>query len=408
MESASSLDTTPVPDSSVPKLLARVAGLAALGDKYRGLLDARGPIALSDLPILTKDDFRSALDDVLRSARSRRHGALIYGSGGTTSAPKLSLIPSGMFVTDILAHWRPLAADDVLVNLDTPGRLCSSHNFFNLLAHESGAVVAPLGSIDDEMEPWLEFVERIGATALNATQSHIAHILQYCESSGRRVPAFRKLLWTGEAYSDRAAELTRRLLPDAELHGVYGSTETWVIGYNGPGCRLDTFHLLPYQHVEIHRGLVLVTNTHPRCINPVLRYRIGDRGEYVTCTCGRQEPALRVLGRDDPQVKFLSILVAPEEIVGVARAVRGVRDVQLALFEHGRPGESMELRLLVEPEAMAQDVACRTRESVLTKVYRLGFEVAMAPEAFRVRVVDRLDVNRRSGKTPLLVKVGGD
>ncbi|MFD4669609.1 AMP-binding protein [Lentzea sp. NPDC058450] len=383
--------------------LRRMTELPSLADRYAELPGFPEP-DWDQVPILTKDDFRSAFADVLERARAAHHGAFVLGSGGTTSAPQLSLIPSGQFVADVRELWDPVARDEVMVNLDTPGRLCASHNFFSALAHSAGAVVIPLGGIeDDQLDIWLDFMEQLGATALSATQSHIAHLLEHCESTGRKPPPLTKLLWNGEAFGRPALEITRRMLPDAELHGVYGSTETWVIGHNGPRCALDTFHLMPYQHVELVDGLVIVTNTHQECLNPVVRYRIGDRGEFVTCPCGREDLALRVVGRDDQQLNFMSILVAPREIAEVALADTDVIDVQVALFGHGNAGERIELRLKVADGADHHDVTRRVRDAVLTDVYRLGFEVAAAPDAFSVLVASRFSVNSRSGKTPLLV-----
>ncbi|MGJ7416173.1 AMP-binding protein [Streptomyces cinereoruber] len=399
-----------LPTASLRRAVSRVAEIPALRSVYAEFTGSAefgtrsGELALTDLPVLTKPDIAEILDDLVAVARQRPHGAYVYGSGGTTSAPKLSLVPTGMFVEDILEHWSPLAPDDVLVNFNTPGRLWSSHNFFNMLAHRSGAVTIPLGSVENhELTEWLDFTERLGATAFDSTPSQIAHILEFCESTGRPAPAFRKLLWTGEGFGARARDLTRRLLPDTELYGVYGSTETWVIGLNGPGCPVDTFHVLPYQHVEIVDGVVLVTNTHPDCVNPILRYRVGDRGRLVACPCGRAEPALQVLGRDDPQLKFVSILLMPADITDVARTVDGVRDVQIALFDHGRPEERMEVRVLVDPAFAADAVEERARQRILTRVYRLGWAVASAPGSFAVRAVDRLAVNPRTQKTPLVV-----
>jgi phenylacetate-coenzyme A ligase PaaK-like adenylate-forming protein len=395
--------TVPAPLSAdvVAGLLTRMTGLPMLRDRYAGLRH------FADFPVLTKDDFRAVLEETIRGARRRRTGSLVLGSGGTTAAPKLSLIPSGMFVTDLRRHWDPMDAGDVLINYDTPGRLCSSHNFFNRLAHESGAVAVPLGAVDDEeLGQWLDFAEHVGATALNATQTHIAHILGFCAANGRTPPPFRKLLWTGEAFGAQALELSRRMLPHAELYGVYGSTETWVIGHNGPGCRLDIFHVLPYQYVEIVDGQLLITTLHPDVINPIVRYRVGDRGAFVRCPCGGPGPAVHVLGRDDPQFKFLSILVSPQEIAGAAHRAE-VRDLQVALIDHGTRHERAELRVLIAEQANAAQVEREVREQVLRQVYRLGYEVASAPDAFRVRVVERLATNPRSQKTPLLVKEEG-
>jgi phenylacetate-coenzyme A ligase PaaK-like adenylate-forming protein len=390
------------------RLLSRMREMRSFRDRYPDPVGVAS-IALSDLPVLTKDDFRTAFPDTLRLARSRPHGALVLGSGGTTSAPKLSLVPSRQMISEIHREWHPLDADDVLINYDTPGRLCSSHNFFNALADASGAVSVPLGSISDaDLAGWLEFVDRLGATALNATQSQIAHLLEFCETADRPAPQFRKLLWTGEAYGERAEQITRRVLPGAALHGVYGSTETWVIGHNGPACDLDTFHVMPYQHVELLDGLILVTNLHPECVNPVVRYRLGDRGRFVDCPCGRPEPALKVLGRDDPQLKFLSILFTPQEVRDVAQAQPGVADVQLALFDYAGPAERMELRVRLTPGADPEETERLVAREVLRQVYRLGYEVEAEPHAFAVRAVQRFSVDARSGKTPLLVKESQD
>ncbi|MGW3891950.1 phenylacetate--CoA ligase family protein [Micromonospora chokoriensis] len=397
-------DGPPYPDVTDPhtvrRLVERVTALRSLRDRYP--VPAEDLTDLAALPVLSKDDFRLAAHDLLAQARAAGGGALVFGSGGTTAAPKLSLIPSAMYVTDILRFWTPLTSADVLVNLNNAGELGSMYPFYNMLAHESGAVVVPLGSLDGEQTGvWLDFMDEHSVTAAGSTPSQLVRLLEFCESAGRRPPALRKVVWTGESFPSRAAALTRRMLPDVELHGVYGSTETWVIGHNGPDCASDTFHVLPYQHIELVDGAVVVTNTHPRTINPILRYRVGDRGEFVSCSCGRSEPALRVLGRADQQVKFRTILVTPEEIAEVGLADPDVRAVQLVLRRAGDPTEQLELRLVRTPGA---DDACvpRVRRAILTQLYRIGFELG-GTDAFVVRAVDALTTNPRTNKTPLLV-----
>jgi phenylacetate-CoA ligase len=361
-------------------------------------------VELTDLPILSKEDFRGAQRDLMARVRRSDTGALVLGSGGTTAKPKLSLIPSDMFIGDLVQHWRPLGADDVLVNLNNGGELGSMHPFYNRLAQECGALVAPLGTVDvDRYDVWLDFMDEVGATAVGATPSFTVRLLEHCEKQGRRPPALRTFVWTGEAFGPRGLEVIRRVRPDLRLHGVYGSTETWVVGHNGPACRVDTFHVLPYQHVEIVDGAVVVTSLHSCTVNPVLRYRIGDKGRLGTCACGSPGPALRVLGRDDEQVKFLSILFLPEEVADVARSNPAVRDVQIAMFDHGDPGERLELLLRLDPVADPAEIERQVRHDVLTSLYRVGFEVGAANDAFVVRAVDRLIVNRRTNKTPLLV-----
>jgi phenylacetate-CoA ligase len=384
-------------------LLARVSALPALRKRYADV-DASGPVRLSDLPVLTKDDVVASRAEVLARARADAAGSIVLGSGGTTSRPKLSVLPIEMFLPDMLAAWCPLDPDDVLLNCNNGGELGSMNPFYTRLAHCSDAAVVPLGIIAPESLPaWLDFVADCGITAIGGTPSYIATVLECYESAGRQ-PPFRKVVWTGEPYGRHARRTTERVLPDALRYGVYGSTETWVVGHNGPGCALDVFHPLPYQHVEIIEDRVVVTTTHPRALNPILRYQIGDRGAWAACPCGRPDPGIRVLGRADHEVKFRSILFAPEDIESVALSDPEVRDVQIAVIDHGTPGERVEVRLRVGAGADGPAVEQRVGKLLMDQLYRIRYEVDDEPEAFTARVVPRFQVNHRTNKTPLLIK----
>lgn len=387
----------------VRPLLERVIGLPTLRPRYAGV-DTAPPVGLTDLPVLTKDDFAAARADVLAKARANSAGTVVLGSGGTTSKPKLSALPSRMFLPDMLAAWSPLKPGDVLLNCNNGSELGSMHPFYNRLAHTSGAVVVPLGAVAPDVLPgWLEFVADCGTTAIGATPGYVATVLECFEAQGKR-PPFRKIIWTGEAYHQNARRVTERVLPDALRYGVYGSTETWVVGHNGPGCAWDVFHPLPYQHVELVDGAIVVTTLHPDVVNPILRYRIGDRGEWAECPCGRAEPGLRVLGRADQSIKFRSILFTPDEIAEVALSDPDVQDVQIALYDHGTPQERLEVRLRVDVAADPAGVEARVGKVLREQLYRIAHEVGDEPTAFVARVVDRLAVNPRTNKTPLLVK----
>jgi phenylacetate-coenzyme A ligase PaaK-like adenylate-forming protein len=406
------LTRTSGPDLPAPELsriLQRLSRIPSLREKYAGLLDDRASATpaelpelpeLPDLPELTKDEFSEALAELVRLDPAARSGAYYFASGGTMSAPRLSLIPDEMFVPDILSVWRPLAADDILVNLFTPGRLWSAHYFYNALAAGSGAAVVPFGTLqDEEADEWLDFFAAQGMTALAAT---VKQILRHCNATGRGLPGLRKLLWVGESFDADTLAMVRDLLPDVELWGLYGSTETWVIGWNGPGCATDTFHPLPYQHLEFSGESILVTNSHPRCINPLLRYRVGDLGGPAACGCGAPGAALRVAGRADSHFKFLNQLVSPEEIVGLAGELPDVRDAQLVLRGCGTESESLELRVRPTPAAgpMLRD---RVRRHVLAKHLELGYVLSATPAKLTVMIVDRLEANARTAKTPTLI-----
>ncbi|MTE15659.1 AMP-binding protein [Nocardia aurantiaca] len=389
--------------AAVGRLLHRLARLPAVADRYLPLLDVES-IDTTALPLLSKSDLESVFPALLQQHRESDAGAYLYASGGTTSAPKLSLIPTDMFVPDILPHWRPLDRRDVIANIYSPGRLWSSHNFFNAVAAASGAVCLAFGALDDDEVPrWLDFFEHRGVTALDGTASQIARLLEASVRAGHRPPRFlRKLLWTGEPYDEHTDRLVCELLPDAGRYGVYGSTETWVIGHNGPACDATVFHTLPYQRIELVDGEIVVTNTHPQTINPLLRYRIGDLGEFVECRCGAATPGLRVLGRADTQIKFRSILLTVEELLGTAATVAGVRRSQAVLLDHGAAHERLVLKVVAD-DGVPDDFAENLRTRILGEIYRLNSAIAPDLSAFTVEVVAQLELNPRTLKTPSLV-----
>lgn len=392
-------------DASAPAgardLLERATALPSLREKYTGL----GPSPdWQTLPPLTKEEFNTALEELRAPGGSAGRGAYLFASGGTMSAPRLSLLPGHLFVPDIADRWAPLTSQDVLVNLFTPGRTWSAHYFYNTLAAALGATVIPFGDVgDDELDTWLDYFEDQGVTALAGTPSTLRRILAHCAATGR-TPGIRTVIWVGEAYDSATASVVSQVLPEAAVWGNYGSTETWVIGTNGPTCPTDVFHPLPYQHVELESdGAVLVTCCHPDAINPLLRYQVGDRAEFTRCPCGDDSPALRVLGRADSHFKFLGMLVSPEELVGLALTVEDVQAAQVVLLGAGTDRERMEIR--VRPKA-AERPGLRQQvwDAVVFGNLDLGYVIPDIPEAITVTVVSTLAVNARTAKTPVLVR----
>lgn len=398
---------TPHADWALPRdvrpLLEKATSLPTLRPRFAHLPVHR-PISLAELPVLTKEDLGMARADLLARTKEHPVGTVVLGSGGTTGRPKLSVLPSRMFLPDMLSSWSPLTPTDVLLNCNNGGELGSMSPFYNRLAHTSGTAVVPLGIVAPEVLPgWFGFIADCGVTAIGGTPSYIATVLE-CYAQAGLSPPFKKIIWTGESFSPDARRLTSRVLPHADRYGVYGSTETWVVGHNGPRCGWDVFHPLPYQHVELVDSRVVVTTTHPDAVNPILRYEIGDHGEWTSCPCGRQDPGLRVLGRADQQIKFRSILFVAEEVAEVALADPDVRDAQIAIVNHGTSGERIEVRLRADDGADTSAVEQRVTKALLAELYRITYEVDDDPDAFVARVVPRLSTDHRTHKTPLLVK----
>ncbi|WP_371493718.1 AMP-binding protein [Kitasatospora sp. NBC_00374] len=387
------------PDAALRTLARAATRFPHFADKYRAL-DLTGDFDVTALPEMTREDVTAAAEQAA-GERPRPASAYLFTSGGSTAEPKLAWIPTEMHLGELTRHWQPLGPSDVLANLASPGRLWSAHYCYNRLAELAGADVIGLGYIaDEELGQWLDFLARHGTTAVAGTPSQLLRILRYCERTGHRFAStVRAGIWFGEPCDPHLPELRDRVAPGFGLWGNYGSTETWVIGHNGPDCPTDTFHLLPYQHVELVDGAVLVTTLHPGAVAPVIRYRIGDRAEPVACRCGRPGDTLRIAGRESSLVKFAGTLVSPQQLVQIAKELPGVHAAQIVLTGAAGIAEQMEVRVVADTAVTDESV----RAHLLASQIDLGFALRGDDEEFRISRADALSANPRTGKTPDLL-----
>jgi phenylacetate-coenzyme A ligase PaaK-like adenylate-forming protein len=387
--------------AAVRDRLERNRALPYFRRKYRAAGTLARPADLGRVPPMDKADLARVAPELRGRIRAGERGAYVFASGGTTGAPKFSFLDGGLHVADVVRHWRPLAPDDVFLNLFAPGRLWSAHYFYNELALALGAITVPLGDIEaHEHEAWAAFAEDFGVTALGGTPTALRRFLGSCRAEGRRLEAVRAVLWVGEPFTAELGDLVTAVAADAGLWGLYGSTETWVIACNFPECAPDVFHPLPEQVLELDDdGALLGTTTYSAALNPILRYRIGDRASFASCRCERGD-GVRVHGRADAAVKFRGVLIHPEELVDLAGSLRGVDDAQVAILT-GNGRERLELRCVADSGSRTSEETLR--RLVLARSLDLGNLFDGDPDGFRVAFVPRLSTNR-SGKTPALVR----
>jgi phenylacetate-coenzyme A ligase PaaK-like adenylate-forming protein len=378
------------------RLLAALRTVPALAARYPAELSTLDD--LMSLPTLDKNDFNVALDHL--EPRSEHGSTWIFSSGGSTGAPKLGYAPTGLYMARVHQQWAPLGPGDLFVNAWASGKLWGSHYLFNALADLCGCRIVPLGAIDEpEFDPWLAFFAARSVTSVGGTPSTLRLLFAHARAAGVTLPNLRSVLWLGEAWDPQLDADIPAVAPNAGRWGLYGSTETWVVGTNTPACAADTFHPLPTQLVHVDaEELVDITSVDPSVLNPVLRYRTGDAGQLVSCACGNPEPALRLLGRRDGVVKFRGTLVHVDDLVRDVAAMPGVRRAQLVITEHPDRASGLEVLVTGSPPDLAE-----LRGGILAWSLDLNNLFAHDPEAFTVRVVDSLVRNVRTGKTPNLV-----
>ncbi|OLB78020.1 MAG: hypothetical protein AUI14_14445 [Actinobacteria bacterium 13_2_20CM_2_71_6] len=324
----------------------------------------------------------------------------LFQSGGSTGAPKVGYAPTGFYMTGVYDQWRPLDRDDVFVNGWGAGRMWGAHFLAAAFADLSGCQVIALGSVTgDEYADWLAFFGSRGVTAIGGTPSVLRLWFAHARAAGVRLPALRKVLWLGEAWHSQLDEDIAAVARDARRWGMFGSTETWVVGTNTPDCPADVFHPLPEQLVHMGPDELLdFTTLNPDMLNPVLCYRTGDAGRYVTCACGRPGEALQLLGRRDSVVQVRGLGLHVDDIIAQVEREPGVSRAQIVITQRQERVSTVDVLLLTDRDA-EPDLAERIRRDLMSATFTISTAFQHDPQSFQVRAVDALISNERTGKT---------
>lgn len=378
--------------------LALLRTVPELAPRYAGHAEVRTLDDLAGLPVLAKDALNVALAQL--EPEAERGATWLFQSGGSTGAPKVGYAPTGFYMDGVYEQWRPLERDDVFVNAWGAGRMWGAHFLAAAFADLSGCRVIALGSVTrDEYGDWLTLFAARGVTAIGGTPSVLRLWFAHARATGVRLPALRKVLWLGEAWQSQLDEDLAVVAPNARRWGMFGSTETWVVGTNTPQCPADVFHPLPTQLVHVGADDLLdFTTLNPDMLNPVLRYQTGDAGHYVTCTCGRAGKALRILGRRDSVVQVRGLGLHVDDIVAQAERAPGVTRAQILITEQRGRTSTVDVLLLAGHD-FAPESAERLRKDLMSATFTISTAFQHDPESFRVRVVESLVGNERTGKT---------
>ena len=380
------------------RLCERLTSLEALHPRYDHLTNNIQELHWDDIPLMDKNDIRRASDELSKRSLGSKRTVYLFNSGGTTGSPKLSLIPHHFFLDDILLQWKPLEPKDVLLNLFLPGKLWASHYFYNMLAERCGADLIPLGALEShEYDVWQPFFESRQITSIAATPSTIEHLLESYRRTGQTLTTLKKILWVGEALEPRLETWIREQYPNVKLWGLYGSIETWVIGYNFPGEPISQYHLLPYQLVELlDTGEICVSNIHPDSLNPLLRYKTGDCGAWSYSN----NTILEVRGRVDQLFKLRSSSIDPESLIYLAKSRSEVNGAQLLVDV-----KAETIELVVTTDEAVNEIWCSDlRRYILHNSHDINNLFSEDGDDFTVSVVPHLSTNPRTHKTPSLIR----
>lgn len=318
--------------------LAELIRIARSGSPfYRDLYAAlpEGEARLERLPVVDQAHFWSAngiSDNRLLTAHLR--DAIVFKSGGTTGSPKFSFYTAEEWAAFVTDFGRGIAAGglepgDRVANLFYAGELYASFLFIHESLERSPVPVVqlPIGGATPPAAV-LKLLAELQATAVAGVPTTL---LALADCAERLVPSARPrlglVLFGGESlYADQRARL-ERVFPGVRCRSIgYASVDAGLLGYAsrdcGPGEHrvfseatileiLDETDGEPIEDPGRPGRLVVTSLT--RALMPVLRYPVGDRGEWVDAP-GPGDRKFRILGRSEEGARVGPVTIYYEDV----------------------------------------------------------------------------------------------
>ncbi|MFB9908383.1 phenylacetate--CoA ligase family protein [Allokutzneria oryzae] len=349
---------------------------------YQDLPDAP---ALEELPVVDHGAYWAANtlhDNRLHTAK--HVGGIVFKSGGTTSAPKVSVYTRAEWREMSETFSKGLAAaglreGDRVANLFYAGELYSSFIFTLNALQDSpvDTVQLPIaGSSTQEFitNTLLEF----GGTVLAAPPTSLCQLAQYVHDTVGSLPLIRLVLFSGEAFYGDQRELLASAFPNASVRSIgYASVDGGILGSPVDGEEDARVHqVYPGRIMEIldedtgapitepgRVGRIVVTDL-VRTLQPVLRYPVGDRAEWVDVDAR----TFRLLGRSDEGARVGPVTLYLDDLLSIVKTAvggQGITGGQVVLRRRAAK-DQLVLRLagdVVGTDKLTEAIAARLDET---------------------------------------------
>ncbi|MEW2621004.1 phenylacetate--CoA ligase family protein [Streptomyces sp. NPDC048106] len=378
---------------------------------------------VSQLPIIDHGEFWAANtltgNRVLTSPLSE---AIVYKSGGTTGSPKFSCYTRTEW--DHVARTlgtglvgMGLRDGHRVANLFYVGELYASFFMFqdSLTQVPVETVRLPIGGATAP-EAATRMLAEFSAQVIGGTPTTMCSLADHLTDRGETVPSVELMFFAGEPVFEDQRRLLRTAFPNARISpAAYVSVDAGPLGhpvgeeggtfvYRVPQDRGIVLEIVDGDTGEPIRtngrpGRILKTDLYRRLM-PLLRYPVGDRGEWVDAEQG----LFRILGRHEEGARIGPVTLYVEDlrkVVDEADETGAVTGVQMVVRRwDGRDG--LVLRLVARPgftdtDAIAAKVVDRldSARAMYAESVAAGF---IHPMVIEWTGYDQLAVNRRTGK----------
>ncbi|WP_139556049.1 acyl-CoA reductase [Methylotetracoccus oryzae] len=341
-------------------------------------------------PLLTAADLaREPVYCSRRFLHEQVAAGAIFSSGGTSTAPKYALYTPDEIArsTEMLAQAfraNGLRPGDIAINLFVAGHLWSAFLAVDEALRRCGVYVLPMGG-SCPVDEIVSCIARFRPQVAFGLPSLLVGYARHCESAGIDL-VVERIFYAGEHFNAAAREYLSRIWKTRSFHSAgYAAVDVGPIGWQCAHCHGGEHHLFSRDvHLEVIDEEAVVTSLLRRAM-PVVRYRTGDRVEWVTvaCPCGSPDPRFRLLGRVDNVINIWGCRVAYED---VERALleAGLEAPALQLVVRERVGSAAHPeQLLVRLERVSP--APGVVEAFIRKLHRYSGDLAVALDVNSLR-----------------------
>lgn len=286
----------------VPWYRERYTAAGVVADDIRSWADWK------QLPVLRKDDIRSA-GDALVSEVVAREDLIRHHSGGSTGVPlsfyhdraSVALSDVGAYRGFLRCGWRPGEMIGFFWGTTDRIRRMSTLEFEARQYLRRWYLFDAFDGGPETYERWVKALRRVRPTILYGYASAMADFAAYLDVRGVLPPPMKGIFSTAEKLYEPQRELIERVFR-TKVYDCYGSSEVRNIATE---CELGSMHInADYAVVEASplsdggEGTggatpLLVTSLINRAM-PFIRYLNGDCGSPTTgsCSCGRAFPLM--------------------------------------------------------------------------------------------------------------------
>ncbi|WP_085683796.1 MULTISPECIES: phenylacetate--CoA ligase family protein [unclassified Pseudomonas] len=351
--------------------------------------------------------------------------ALVFKTGGTTSAGKFSVFQRHEWQTMVSAFGRSLSgqlsAGDRIANLFFAGDLYASFLFtHDALAHvETDVVEFPFtGQVDSNILADAIVQHRINVLA--GLPAHFLTFAAWLEQHSRVLEGVTTLLYAGESLFPAQMKRLGRVFPAARIASIgYASVDAGFMGASHRDCALGE-HRVAEGHslVEIldeqtgeaitqcdQVGRLVVTNL-TRRLMPLIRYPVGDRACWrEPANTPRRKFALRGRCADSQRLRVGILTLMPQSIGETVQRLTGSDDWQLVI-EQDEGRDVLLLKWVPDAASPVGEHADRMLHHALTADYPL-IEQLSAQHLLELQIrrcaIQDLSRHPRSGKQQRVV-----